>query len=207
MATPQINIINNTVDNDSLNLAIYQKFSATPDLTVAAWRTASPSIGTTAYVPIPSNYAVHVVYNQDGISYKTQCLQISDYEGAFLVSKEGSDITLSASVNQYPDNQVLVDVAKKVAQAVDVCITLGGDVVYPPQTTSPGDSQDFSILPTLYLAKVKPEVYKGGILVAEELTSSEVAIQPGQTAFITGDINSGYTITVKNGLFTAPCGN
>ena len=203
MATPQINIINNTVDNDNLNLAIYQKFSSTPDLTVAAWRTASPSIGTTAYVPVPSNYAVHAIYDADGISYRTKSLQIIDYEGAYTISKDGDDITISASVNEYPDNQVLVAVAKKVAQAVDVCITLGGDDVYPPQTTSPGDSQDFSILPTLYLAKVKPEVTKGGILVAEELSSSEVSIQPGQTAFITGDINSGYNITVKNGLYTA----
>ncbi|MCR8558134.1 hypothetical protein KXD93_10790 [Mucilaginibacter sp. BJC16-A38] len=207
MATPQINIINNTVDNDSLNLAIYQKFSATPNLTVAAWRTASPSVGTTAYVPIPDNYAVHVIYPQDGISYKTQCLGITDYEGSYQVSKDGNDITLSASTTDFPDNQVLVSVAKKVAQAVDVCITLGGDVVYPPQTTSPGDSQDFSIIPTLYLAKVKPEVVKGGVLVAEELSTSEVAIQPGQTAYVTGDINTGYTITVKNGLYTAPCGN
>lgn len=205
MATPQINIINQTSDNDSLNIAVYQKYSSTPNLVVAAWRTANPSIGTTAFVPVPDNYAVHVQYQQDGINYRTKCLGITDYEGAYTVSKEGNDITLNASDSEFPDNQVLVSVAKKVAQAVDVCITLGGDTVYPPQTTSPSDYQDFTIIPTLYLARVKPEVTKGGILVAEELSTSEVAIQPGQTAYVTGDVNSGYVITVKNGLFTAPC--
>ena len=207
MAIPQINIINQTDDNDTLNLAIYQKFSSTPDLTVTAWRTAAPSVGTTAYVPVPGNYAVHVVYAKEGIAYRTKCLPIIDYEGAYTVSTDGGDITLSTSNGDFPDNQVLVDVAKKVGQAVDVCITLGGDLVYPAQTTSPGDSQDFNIMPTLYIAKVKPEVSKGGILVAEELSTTEVAIQPGQTAYVTGNINTGYDITVKTGLYTAPCGN
>jgi len=204
MATPQINIINST-DTDSLNLAIFQKYSDTPDLEIIAWRTACPSIGTTAFVPVPDNYAVLVQYEQDGIRYRTKCLPITDYEGAYQVSKDGNDITLSSSPNNFPDNQVVVAVAKKVAQAVDICITLGGDPVYPPQTTSPNDSQDFSIIPTLYLARVKSEVVKGGILVAEEVSSSEVAIQPGQTAVVTGTKDTGYDITVKNGLFTAPC--
>jgi hypothetical protein len=206
MALPQINIINQT-DSDSLNLAVYQKYSSTPNLNITAWRTACPSIGTTAFVPVPDNYAVHVEYLQGGINYRTKCLPISDYEGAYQVSKEGNDITLIASENDFPDNQVVVGVAKKVAQAVDICITLGGDPVYPPQTTSPNDSQDFSIIPTLYIARVKPEVTKGGLLVAEEVSTSEIAIQPGQTAYVSGDINSGYIITVKNGLFTAPCCN
>jgi hypothetical protein len=204
MATPQINIINQT-DSDSLNLAVYQKYSDTPNLAITAWRTACPSIGTTAFVPVPDNYAVHVEYLQDGINYRTKCLPIADYEGSYQVSKEGNDITLAASENDFPDNQVVVNVAKKVAQAVDICITLGGDPVYPPQTTSPNDSQDFSIIPTLYIARIKAEVTKGGVLLADEVSTSEVAIQPGQTAYITGSINQGYGITVKTGLFTAPC--
>jgi len=205
MAIPQFNIINQS-DDDQLNLAVYQKFENKPDLNHHAWRVANPSIGTTAFVPVPDDYDVVATYQQGGISYRTKCVGITDYEGAFVVSKDGNDITLDGDPNgSFPNNQVIVRVKRKVQQAVEVAITKGGDSVIKPQVTSPGDSQDFSIIPTLYLARVRPEVSKGGVLVAEEVSTTEIPIQPGQTAYVTGTRDQGYTITVKTGLFTAPC--
>jgi hypothetical protein len=148
---------------------------------------------------------VHVIYALDGIGYKTQSLPVIDFEGSYNVSREGNDIILNTSTSDFPDNQVVVNVRKNVAQAVNVYITLGGDNVYPPQLTSPGDSQIFSIAGDgIYLSRTKPEIEKGYILIAEELSSNEMQIQPGQTVSVNGDVNSGYVITVKTGLYTAP---
>src|ERR1700735_31228 len=87
MATQQLNIINNTGD-ERLHIAIYQKSADGGMSQTTAWRIAALSKGATAYVPIPDCYALQLRYNRGGINYRSGCVPIVDFRGAYRITGE-----------------------------------------------------------------------------------------------------------------------
>jgi hypothetical protein len=207
MEPSQINIINNS-DDDRLHLAIYQKPLDGGIPQTVAWRVASLSVGATAYLPIPVCYAIQLTYQAAGLSYKSRCAPITDYRGTFHVTGDDGCVLLNDATEPPADNHVVVTADANIRpQTIGACVVLGGDPVYGPLYLHPNTMVHFGIRPGLfYLAKVESGLSNGSILDTEALTATEVALRPNQTVTITGDKESGYSITLKDGLDSAECG-
>jgi len=204
MATAQINIINNS-SNEHLHVAIYQKMDG-PSMLNVAWRVASLSIGSTASLSVPDVYAIQVRYNRKGVNYRTRCLPINNYAGAYLVGGEENCIKLSEATDVQPDRRIVVAADANTGFGVGVCALLSGNPVYGPVYINPTTQINFGIRPGFFfIALVNADITAGSYLEGNILTETETAIRPDQTITISSNDEGGYTFAVKQGLDTAEC--
>jgi hypothetical protein len=197
-----IYVINET-DDPKTSVALYRKSDGVLDINVHAWMTAYIPIGSKARLNIGESYGIFISYYSPGgnILYESEVMNITDGEGVFRVIKSGQEITLIQISSSSIDNDILVEIDKKVARLVNVNI-IRNKQVYFSFPTSPGNTQQFALQEELFISKVRPEVTQGSVLEAREILIPPDVIQPGQTAILTGTANLGYDFIIRNEVYS-----
>jgi hypothetical protein len=193
----------NESDDPQTTIALYRKADDVMSISVHAWMTAYIPIGSKARFNIGSAYGIFISYTSSGgnIMYESAILPITDGEGSFRVTKSGSEINLIAVESPEIADEVIVEVDKKVGRLIYVNVIRNNQIYYT-LPTSPGYSQEFIVQNDLFISKVRPEVMQGNILVAREILIPPSVIQAGETAVLTGDVNTGYDFTIRKEAYS-----
>jgi len=200
-----IHIINHS-DDKELNVAVYQNPDSLPGLYSPVWFLVNPNINSTARIIFPDEYAVFASYTKYNgqVIYETECIKIHDFEGSYKVTLDGRDVKIIEEEEVLLPNQVTVKIDRKVGNLINVNIVRGNSVynVFP---TSPGSTQEIKLDSNLYIAKVKSETMRGENVTAQSVVAPPSTIKTGQTAYIEGTRQKGYSIKVIEGLFSDNC--
>lgn len=197
-----IYIINDS-DDPQATMAVYKKLDDVTSINIHAWMTAYLPRGSRARLTIGDTYGVFISYqNPNGqILYESEIIPITDDERYFSVTRTRHEISLVRMETPPGATEVFVNVEKKVGRYITVNIVRDNQVYYS-LGTSPGCSQELTIDYSLYLTKVRPEVMQGKILEAREILIPPSQIYPGQTAILSGDLNQGYEIDIRDVAYT-----
>jgi hypothetical protein len=156
-------------------------------------------VGQKTFIPIPANYAVQVIYENDGgLRVATAPAPIIDYSGRYLVSKTEGQITVAQTGPASEGYRVEIEVDGGVQQKVEIRITLGGDLLYPFVIAYPTIRVMYAMKPIFYAAFISMTTPKGAILEESEVSPSAIPIRPGETVYITGNKSEGYRLSARN---------
>lgn len=208
-----LTIINDTdPPYNSLRIAVYQKDIQQPDQDIVAWVTASPAAnGGRCNIACPDIYEVYFEYPDpdyegNNVTYQSNVVTINSYTALLQVVANEDDASGQITLSLQPltgkkpiDGHIQVQmpaVGGTLLHYVNVYVAKEGQPVVPSVSAPPGTTADFEITPTYYAGFVDNVTAPGALLKAADLASSEVPVQPGQTATVTGNNNVGFTITV-----------
>lgn len=204
--TPNLNtltIMNNTREND-LRIAIYQKPVNPPLIDTPYWHTASPAAnGGRFVIEVPEHYEVYCEYEGlDGGCYRTNIIEIFGSTALMSVKTTLDDVTGARTFSLMREqrgetpNHIRVDVPREVGQLIYASIGKSGNPIAtfktPPTTVA-----DLSVNPTVYLAVISVDLVQG-TMIGGIISETEVAVEVGDTATVTGSKNKGYTITPQS---------
>ena len=197
-AAPKINIFNDTPDGITRNLAIFQRAAYSPVGTrVVAWRTDLPRVGQKTSVPIPNNYAVLVIYeNDNGLKVASPPAPVIDFNGRYRVSRTGPHITIAQIDPASQSYRIEVEVDGNVDQKVEVCVTLGGDLLYPSVMAYPNMKLIYEMRPMFFAAFISMSTSKGDLLEDSDVSPSQIPVRVGETVCITGNKTDGYRLSI-----------
>lgn len=209
MATGKITIINNTSDPEyyKLRIAVYQTDELRPNQDRALWAVVDPApLQGRAIISVPETYQVYVAYEDDLILYESNTILLNSFSAliqAVATKNDASGETtislkkISEGINAPVQGHVQVDIPPGLNHSLQVHILKGYRELLPALLVPPGETADFKVGDTFYLARIDQATPPHSLLSATTLSTSMVPIQSGGTAIVTGNERSGFTITVN----------
>ena len=213
MSSNILSIVNKTdPPYNKLRIAVFKKDLQQPDQDIVAWVTANPSAGGgEAFITCPDTFEIYVgyadpAYENETVRYISNVITIDSYTALLHVNAVEDDasgqvtISLEENTKGTPlDGHIQVQmpaVGGVLNHALNVYIAQDGTPVVPPIPAPPGTTADAEVTPTYYAGFVDNLTPPGALLEAADLASSEVPVKAGQTATVTGNTNTGFTIVV-----------
>lgn len=192
----------------NLRIAVYQKDAARPNQDNVAWVVADPApSGGMATITVPDTYESYLTYDVPAVRYQSNSVFWNSYSAYMktvpTVDDKSGQITVglalvSEGLQAPVQNHVQVDVPSGLGHDVTANVLKDGKLVVPSIQVSPGETGDFEVTPTFYLARVDQATPQGALLKAATLSTSETPIKPGQRCVISGNPQIGFKFDVSD---------
>jgi hypothetical protein len=197
-------LVNETEEN--VRIAVFKKPYNRPTMKLAIWDVESiPRKGGSVDVGIPTTYDVYCNYphtvdgSEDPYGGTRTGMICIDLETArFIVQDEsttdGNDNVANIS-RQFTDLEAdEIQIDNHSSRAVWGHILMNGTDVYPPRLISPGRTLMEDVRTPMYLAIIDEYVFKGDVMVQEELSTAPKSVFSGAKITIKGSKWTGYAL-------------
>ena len=205
MADNLITLVNNSLDLNT-SLALFQQANPNPSGQITAWQVVylegtenNSHLGGQSQTPVPDDYAMVLNYMSGISSIMSSPVSWTGYGANVDITTDVNpigDLVLDLDVLAASDpTRVIINVPPNIGPGVTATVTKNMQNVLPPIALFASGTAGVQIVPTFYVGVVSQTLQSGSPVNAAEISATQ-AIQPGQTATVTGSAAAGYTITV-----------
>jgi hypothetical protein len=198
-----VTLVNRT--NEMVRLALFMAPVVNPTLGSIAWMIAEPPPGGSAMIEIPDDFAVQGRYSSDPanpshLDTATAAITFTESTATFAIEGAASadGQATGAVIRQLFTDLVMneVRVVNHYPIGVELSILRGGRPIHSPQVLWPGGMWMEDIRGSIHVAVVSQLAMAGERLVQEEISMSQIDVQPGDTLAVTGSMWTGYALSL-----------